>query len=1402
MPEELRSIATETAEEAPVSHESLQDAAPVPPFPVIGVGASAGGLEAFGSLLEHLPGQTGLALLFVQHLDPSHKSLLADILSRKTTLVVREASDGMAVESNHVFIIPPDARMTVEQGTIRVQPRGDRTAPNLPVDHLFRSLASEFGSRAVAVVLSGGGTDGTLGVQSIKAAGGITFAQDERSARQIGMPASAVASGCVDSVLPPEGIARELVRLTSHPYLAASGASAESEPEERDQIRVDELAPLLNLLRNVAGLDFSQYKRSTLGRRVDRRMALRGFETHADLLRAVREDPVEREALIRDLLIGVTSFFRDPAIFEALQQTAFPALIRDRSPEAGIRIWVPGCSTGEEAYSIVISLLESFGESNADLPIKVLATDVNETSLAKARAGTYPENIASDVSPERLRRFFRKVDGQYTISKAVRDMCVFAVHDVARDPPFARMDLISCRNVLIYFDATLQRRILPLFHYALRPNGFLVLGPSESIGTFTDLFAPADRENQLFTRTLAASRFPLPGGGGSGAHAREFGGRLPTEMPADGAGLAEVQREAERILSRFAPAGVLVDDHLTVLQFRGDTSPYLRHPQGTASLDLLRMAREGLLSDLSEGIEAARAGNAPIRRTSIAVINDGLLRSVDLQIFPLSVGLGGMRCFLILFEETSSGIRAAAPSRPSSAEISNGTAPTGEAANELISHIRQELEASRDHLQAVIEEYEATNEELKSANEEILASNEELQSTNEELLTAKEEMQSTNEALNTVNDELQHRNKEVGLINDDLTNLLAGVQLPVVMVGRDLRIRRVTVAAKNTLNLLPSDVGRPLRNIRSDLDLSDLESSITRVIDTLDAAAFETQDEAGRWFSVRIRPYVTHENRIDGAVITVIDIDALKRGAQELRDSRDFVTAVLDSVQTSLVVLDGEFQIHTANRSFLRTFRFPAEGEQSRSIFTCCAGAWDVPPVHELLERVRADGLAVDDFELVQSFPEIGKRTLRLNVRPVASAEPVGSRLLVAIEDVTDRCLAESARHDLEVRMFQAQKLESIGVLAGGVAHDLNNILTPILSYADLVKDMLPADSPAQPLLKEVVHSTGRAADLVQQILSYAGMGRFFVSTVDLSQLVQGISGLLEAMIPKTVEIRYELAPEILPVHVDAAQIQQVVMNLVTNAAESLPDGRGTVTIRTAAVTATRDQLSSPYLETELVDGPCILLEVSDTGCGMNEEMLSKIFDPFFTTKFLGRGLGLAAVIGIVRGHRGSLSVQSIPGRGSSFRIYLPRSERAVEESPPPAAEASEWRGVGTILVVDDEESIRRMVSALLRLLGLTVLEADDGLHGIEVFGANREQIALVLLDLTMPRMGGLEALEILQKERPDLPVILMSGYGLAEITRISEGRVVAGFLQKPFHRSELCGAIQRALAAVNPVTK
>jgi two-component system, chemotaxis family, CheB/CheR fusion protein len=867
--------------------------ATAPAFPVVGIGASAGGLAAFEAFFSAMPADrdVGAAFVLVQHLPPDHKSLLTELVGRYTRMRVLEVTDGMTVEPDCAYIIPPNHDMAFMGGVLHLleptSPRGLR----LPIDFFFRSLAQDQRERAIGVVLSGTGSDGTLGARAIKGEGGMVMAQSPGSTEYDGMPKSVIEAGLADYVLEPSAMPAQLVAYLGH-ALGRVSLPARSAAGE------DALQRLFVLLRAQTGHDFSDYKPSTVARRIERRMAVHQIERLDDYVRFLQHDPPEVEALFRDLLIGVTSFFRDPDAFTALAENAIPRLFAGKRPGDTVRVWVAGCSTGEEAYSIAILLVERMETMKQTFPVQVFATDIDAAAIARARAGVFPASIAADVTPERLARFFaqKPQGGAYRVHKRLRDLLIFSEHDVIKQPPFSRVDLISCRNLLIYLGAGLQRKLLSLFHYALNPTGVLFLGTSETVGDLPDLFAAIARSAKLYAR-----RADAPGALPPASRALPPLSGPVTRAPwkaAAGAKVAARTLTEQALLRQVAPVGALVDERGDILYLHGRTGEYLEPAPGDAGLNVLKMAREGLRHELSSLLRRAATDREPARRPGVRVKTNGDYSLVDLTVSPVvdADAPSGPALFLVTFA-------TAAPAPAPQGEV----APPADHADDVearIAALRQELQAKDEYLQATNEELETANEELRSANEEMQSVNEELQSTNEELETSREELQSVNEELATVNAELQQKVTDLSRSNNDMSNLLAGTGIGTIFVDHDLLIQRFTPAATQIIHLIPTDIGRPVGHIVADLLGYDrLVADVKAVLASLIPLEVEVQTRAGASYSLRIRPYRTQENAIEGAVITFVDItdlrkareaagagEALRRLATVVRDARDAIT--------------------------------------------------------------------------------------------------------------------------------------------------------------------------------------------------------------------------------------------------------------------------------------------------------------------------------------------------------------------------------------------------------------------------------------------------------------------------------------------------------------------------------
>jgi two-component system, chemotaxis family, CheB/CheR fusion protein len=844
-------------------------------FPIVAIGASAGGFEAFVNLLRTLPKDPGVALIFIPHLDPTHESAMVDLLARATEMRVEQASEGTTVTANRLFVLPPNFDMTISDGVLHLVKREAARGQHMPIDTFFRSLADDQMGNAIGIILSGTANDGTLGLGAIKNQGGITFAQSPESAKYDGMPTSAIASGAVDFILPVDQISRELVRIQKKP----SAVKTTKDPFDGKE---NLLRDIFRLLKTYSKVDFVDYKSATIRRRIIRRMNINQVGELGDYVKLLHRNAQEIEALYRDVLINVTSFFRNPEVFESLREHVYPKLLHDRPASDAVRVWVPGCSTGEETYSHAIALTEMLSELRLEIPIQIFGTDLSENAIQRARAGIYKENIFPDISEIRLRRFFHKITGGYQISKSIRDMCVFARQNVFSDPPFSRMDLISCRNVLIYLSPVLQKRVIPIFHYALKPAGFLLVGNTEGlVGSGAEIFDIVDRKTKIYRKKAVPS--PVTFGMAVGAHVVPDLREKPMHAPREEEKAktpADVQREADRLLlTKYVPSAVVVNEEMEILQSRGSTNRYLELPAGKVSLNLFKMARQGLLYDLRSLVEQARQKSTAVSRDSVSVEDGKSPALVRLEVIPFRTPAHDRQHFLVLFEEKEGQEgAAAAPAeqmpKPSSKEV--------EDAKELqISQLKQELAATKEYLQSIIEGQEATNEELQSANEEIQSGNEELQSTNEELQTSKEELESANEELNTVNEEIQHRNQQLSQLSNDLINLLNSCTIPMLLLGEDLRIRRYTPEAEKILGFSGNDVGKPLTNVRLSVDVPQLERWMLEVMRDITSRS-ENILLHDKWYKLRITPYRTLENKIDGVVLAMVDVtDMVQRTPTE-----------------------------------------------------------------------------------------------------------------------------------------------------------------------------------------------------------------------------------------------------------------------------------------------------------------------------------------------------------------------------------------------------------------------------------------------------------------------------------------------------------------------------------------
>jgi two-component system, chemotaxis family, CheB/CheR fusion protein len=1349
------------------------------PFTVAGVGASAGGIEAMSQLLAALPLDTGLAFVMVAHLDPTHESLLAEILGRATRMPVEQVRDGMAVLPNHVYVIPPNAALTLARGVLRLTPRSEPRGTPRAIDEFLGSLAGEQGFASIGVILSGTAHDGTLGLAEIKAAGGITFAQDA-SALHDSMPRSAEAAGCVDFVLPPAQIAAEIARIGRQAgNTPADGAALEA---------ATGLGHVLALLRERKDVDFACYRRSTLARRIARRVLLHRLAGLDEYVAYLLQNPAEVDALHQDILISVTSFFRNPEAFEAVTTRIFPQLTEGRPPGEAVRMWVLGCSTGEEAYSLAIAFTEHAEALGRPVTLQLFATDLNEVAVERARAGVYPRSIAGDVSPARLRRFFAKVNGGYRIAKSIRDRCIFARHDALVAPPFSNLDLVSCRNLLIYLEPPMQQRLLGLLHYALKPSGYLWLGGSETAGALRGLFEAEDAHHKIYARR--PGRAQLAAGGVPGVAPGHASARAPlaTRPLAAVIERSDPQREADRLLlARFAPPGVLVDRDLDVLQFRGDTGPFLSPAAGKPSLNLLRMLREGLLMPVRTALQKARADGTAVRQEGLGVRGQDGDRDVAIEVIPLETGPQREPVFLVLFEESTPAALQRAQLR-ALAETARSAVSRPAGGDDEVARLQAELTATREDLQALIEQQEAANEELQSANEEIQSANEELQSINEELETSKEEIQSANEELATVNDELNNRNAELALTNNDLVNLVSSVQVAIVMLGPDLRIRRFTPVAEKQLGLLAADVGRAITDIRLPLPLPDLGPLLADVIDTVSVKELEVQDGDGRWFALRLRPYRTIDNRIDGAVLMLVDIDAIKRN-QELRRREELLQNQHDLLDHSydpiLIYALPTGIISYWNHGAEETYGYTRDEALGQVVFRLLAtspdprtflgpletkGGWTGELVH-----TRRDGTVID----VES-------------RMVRIADSVGQAVVVETNrDITRRKRVEADLRRRTDDLIEADRRrnEFLGLLA----HELRNPLAALRNSVEILK--APDSDPAlmettRNIIDRQVHKMARLIndllDVVRVTRNHINLQRESLDLAAFARRAVDAAQMRCGRRRQTLELR---APEgEVPVLADPIRIEQILDNLLDNACKFTQEGghiRVTVGVEPAGDTAAQ-----------------AVLRVHDDGIGIDPTMAGRIFDLFVqadssTVRAVeGLGIGLSLVRRLVELHGGGVEVQSRGlGLGSEFIVRLPLAEAPVAaRAAPSAARTPHLRR--RILVVDDNADAAESLAQLLRRAGHDVRVTHDARAAVDL--ALEFQPEVGVLDLAMPGVDGFQLAKQLRERWVGGPLHLIAttGYGGLEDRRRARDAGFDDHLTKPIALEHLLRLVERRSAS------
>lgn len=1175
-------------------------------FVIAALGASAGGLEALENFFSHMPPDAGIGFIVVQHLAPDHKSVLSELLARHTQMPVEQALDNAEVEPNRVYIIPPNAALTVEDGKLRVRapeaPRGQR----MPIDTLFGSLAKDREENAVAIVLSGTGSDGTIGLTAIKENGGMAMAQSIETAKYDTILRSAIATGLVDHVLPVEEMPAKLISYADH-LSSLDGDGLKNQIGER-------MGQVFNLLRRSSGHDFSGYKESTIGRRLQRRMQALQMETVGEYVDVLQRDPEEGDRLFKEFLVGVTQFFRDPEAFDALTREVIPTLFKNKKSDDDVRACIVGCATGEEAYSIAILLSEHASTLQNPPKIQVFATDIDPRGLETARRGIYPASIAEHVNAERLNRFFVKQEQFYQVKRELRELCIFSQHSFLKDPPFSRQDLISCRNMMIYLGPDLQDRIVTLFHYALRRSGYLFLGPSESVASHRELFHAVDKKFRIFQRKEAATRPPFQFSTTEIGRFRQAG-----VEPAPDRKERDVPKRLESIiLQRYTSACAVIRENGEAVYFSGHISHYLDHPPGSPDNNVLNIAREGLRIPLRTALHRAVTTHERVAEKQISIQTNGSVIDVDLSVEPLAEFPNSL--YIVVLD----------PIAPVQRERQDKTETRDSNADATIQYLEAELRSSEERAQAMFEELETSNEELKSANEEY-------QSTNEELETSKEELQSFNEELQTVNSELSRKNSEMENATSDLQNLLDSTQLATVFLDLNLRVKRFTPAAESVFRLIASDIGRPISDLASALSSDsqvDFESDMQEVLKSLSSVVRQVTGAGGQHFQMRIMPYRTMHNVIAGVVVTFTDVTPLAEAKKAADEATAYAENIVNTVREPLLVLDADLRVKSASDSFYRMFEVSPEETLNRLVYDLGNREWDISELRRLLGELLPAKKSMSDYEVTHDFARIGPKTMLLNARVIGNGTPL---ILLAIEDVTDRKISEamlrSANADLKQFAFAA-------------SHDLQEPLRMVTSYSQLLakeyRSKLGKD--ADTYISYAVEGAQRMETLLKDLRSYLA--------VDEEKLVEPVRVDSDAALKNALKF---LA---LPIEEAGATVTHDPLPAVT--AEELPLVLLFQNLIGNALKYHR-KTGPPeiHISAELKDRDWDF-SVRDNGIGIEEEHLEHIFAPFkrlHGREIPGSGIGLAICQKIVKRYGGRIWVKSVYGKGSTFHFTIPDKE-------------------------------------------------------------------------------------------------------------------------------------------------
>jgi two-component system CheB/CheR fusion protein len=1204
---------------------STADAADTPKpgcsFPIVGIGASAGGLDALKELFEAMPSDSGMAFVVIQHLSPTHESRMAEILAKSTALKVVEATDGTTVEPNTVYTNPPGNALSIRQGRLVLADPSKRGHVEAAINHFLLSLAEECGPGAICIILSGStGTDGPRGVRAVRDAGGMCMAQEPGSAQFPAMPQTVIDNELADFVLRPSQMPASLVSFTQRTQIL------DADHKEPQRASPAPLEDILKLLRKRTKSDYTLYKHATISRRVERRMGIRQISSMDDYLKLLMEDPNEVTQLSKDMLIGVSSFFRDPDVFEELRNEVIVPLVQSRPNDEPIRAWVAGCASGEEAYTIAMLVLDALTSAGKTCPVKIFATDIEDRALATARTGVYELSMADSVPARLLETFFTKQPQAYKVNKPVRDTVVFSRQNLLSDPPFSKLDLISCRNVLIYLNADAQKKVLSIFGFALNTNGHLLLGKSEGVSG-ADVFELLSKRAHIYKLTRSSR--------GVSGHFSALAVNQPIsavdrEHPAAEPPSTLAQANLEALLRHFNASVVLIDSESMILYFHGQTEKYLGHPKGVARLNLLTMIGAGngggiISAKLRKAISQALQKDEPVRLAQVA-LPQARTPVANLTVMRLGDRSGGDKLLAVIFED-------AQPPPVVSQAATAEEAP-------LVAQLENEIKALGAELRTNADSYYSATEEIRAANEEMTAMNEELQSANEELESSQEELQSLNEELTTVNSQLNEKVSELTETNDDLTNVMAAIDMATLFLDSELRIRRFTPRATDLFSLLDSDMGRPISNITHRFTDADLTADMNNVIKTLVPLEKELQASDGRWYTLRILPYRTRDNRIAGVVVTFANVNRLKEAESHLLSERNYAELIIETMRHPLLVLDANLHVLTVNRAFSETFQMGEEPLRGRKIYDLGNRQWDIPHLRMLLEEIIPKDSVFDDFRVEHDFQHIGRKVMLISGRRIEAVDKIHPRLLLNIQDITSQESAEANLRDLTERLTRSNtELEQFAYL---VSHDLQEPLRMVTAFLDMLGPVLNErlDEKQREKVSFVLDGAQRMQALIRDLLEFSRLGKDGTKRA-MVDLATPLDIALQSLRIKIEQSGAKISHDLLPtVMADATQLARLFQNLLGNAIKFR--GSEPPAIHIAASSCAEGWKIS----------------VRDNGIGIDMQFADRIFKVFERLKvsesYEGTGIGLAICKKIVEHHGGRIWLESEVGKGTTFYFTLP----------------------------------------------------------------------------------------------------------------------------------------------------